>query len=228
METEGTTMINLIEGTTLPIIGHKLNGQNYPQWARSVRIFLQGKGKEEYVTNDANRPKKDGADLTKWKLENSQVMSWLLNTMTNEIREDFMYYGTAKEIWNAAKETYLNVDNTSSIFEIKSLLHDLRQDDCTITEYFNTLVRYWWQLDIYEEINWACTDDSKQYKALVEKDRIFKFLLGLNRDLKEMRGRILGTEPLPKVREVFAKVRREENKRKIMLEHPIQQLIQKV
>ena len=53
-------------------------------------------------------------------------MSWLFNTMTNESGEDFMYYGTAKEIWNAAKETYSNVDNTSVIFEIKSLLHDLR------------------------------------------------------------------------------------------------------
>ena len=129
--------------------------------------------------------------------------------MTNEIGEDFLYYGTAKEIWDVEKETYSNVDNTSTIFEIKSLHHDLRQGDSTVTEYFNNSPsRYWQQLDIYEEIDWACTDDSKQYEALVEKDRIFRFLLGLNKDLDEVRGRILGTKPLPKVREVFAEVRR--------------------
>lgn len=53
-------------------------------------------------------------------------MSQLLNSMTNESGENFMYYETAAEIWKAAKETYSNVDNTSAIFEIKSLLHELR------------------------------------------------------------------------------------------------------
>lgn len=49
-------------------------------------------------------------------------MSWLLNTMTNEIGEKFIYYDTAKDMWNAVKETYSNVDNTFAIFEIKSIL----------------------------------------------------------------------------------------------------------
>ena len=221
LETGGTAMTSPIEGTTLPITGHKLNGQNYTQQARSVRIFLQGKGKEEYITGDAKQPEKDDdPNQKKWKLENSLVMSWLLNTMTTEIGEDFMYFNTAKEIWDAAQQTYSNVDNSSAIFEIKSMLHDLRQGDSTVTEYFNTLTRYWQQLDVYEEIQWTCTDDSKQYKELVEKDRIYKFLLGLNKDLDEVRGRILGKKPLPKVREVFSEVRREESRRKIMLGGP--------
>jgi len=47
--------------------------------------------------------------------------------MTNEIGGDFMYFSTVKEIWDAAQETYSNVDNISAIFEIKSFIHDLRQ-----------------------------------------------------------------------------------------------------
>lgn len=128
-----------------------------------------------------------------------------------------MYYSTAKEIWDAAKETYSNVDNTSAIFEVKSLLHDLQQDESTVTEYFNTFTRYWQQLNIYEEIEWKCPEDNKQQKTLVEKDIIYKFLLGLNKDLDEVRGRILGTKPLPKVREVFSEVRKEESRKKLML-----------
>lgn len=38
--------------------------------------------------------------------------------MTNEIGENFMFYDTIKEIWDAVKETYSNVDNTSTLFEI--------------------------------------------------------------------------------------------------------------
>jgi len=217
METGGVALTSTLEGNNLQITGHKLNGQNYTQWARSVHLFLQGKGKEEYITDEATKPHEGDAKLKTWKLENSLVMSWLLNTMTNEIGGYFMYFSTTKEKWDATQETYLDVDNTSAIFEIKSLIHDLRQGNSIITEYFNTLTRYWQQLDIYEEIKWSCAEDSMQYKTLVEKERIYKFLLGLNKDLDEVRGRILGKKPLSKVQEVFSEVRREESRRKIML-----------
>ena len=148
----------------------KLNGQNFTQWAQSVRIFLQGKGKEAYITGDSKQPEKGDSNLQKRQLENSLVMSWPLNTMTKEIGENFMYYKTAKEMWDAMKETYSNVDSTSAIFEIKSLLHDLRKGESSVIDYFNTLNRYWQQLDIYEEIEWKCPHDKKQYKKLVEKE----------------------------------------------------------
>lgn len=173
----GMLLTSSPEGIALHITGHKLNGQNFIQWERSVRIFLQGKGKEGYISGDPKQPEQEGPNLKKWQLENSLVMSWLLNTMTNEIGENFMYYDTAKEIWDAVKETYSNIDNTSAIFEIKSLLHDLQQGEKSVTEFFNTLSRYWQQLDTYEEIEWKCRDDKKKYRELVEKDRIYKFLL---------------------------------------------------
>lgn len=110
-----------LEGIALPITGHKLNGQNFIQWERLVRIFLQGKGKERYISGDPKQPEKGDPNLQNWQLENSLVMSWFLNTMTNEIGEIFVYYDTAKEIWDAMKETYLSIDNTSTIFEIKSM-----------------------------------------------------------------------------------------------------------
>ncbi|RVW52517.1 Retrovirus-related Pol polyprotein from transposon TNT 1-94 [Vitis vinifera] len=174
------------DGIILPITGHKLNGQNFIQWAQSVRIFICGKGKEEYLTGAIVQPKEDDPGYRTWKLENSMVMSWLINSMTNDIGENFMYYGTAKEIWDAARETYSNIDNTSAIFEIKSILQDLRQGDSTVTEYFNILTRYWQQLDIYEELVWKCPEDGLLYKKVIEKERIYKFLLGLNKNLDEL------------------------------------------
>ncbi|KAJ1396232.1 Gag-polypeptide of LTR copia-type [Sesbania bispinosa] len=120
-----TGIPSLTETNILPITSHKLDGQNYIQWARSVCIFLQGKWKEDYITDNAKEPEKEDPTHQKWKLENSLVMSWLLSSMTQETGENFMYYRFAVQIWNAAKETCSNVDNTSAIFEIKSLLHDL-------------------------------------------------------------------------------------------------------
>jgi len=59
--------------------------------------------------------------------------------MTNEIGEKFLLYETTKKIWDAARETYSSSENTSKLFEIEAALHDLRQGDISVTQYFNTL-----------------------------------------------------------------------------------------
>ncbi|CAH9091924.1 unnamed protein product [Cuscuta epithymum] len=207
--------INL-DYSSLPT-AYKLNGQNYNLWSHSVSIFIGGKGKEEYLSIDLVQPEVKSPGYKNWKAENNMVMSWLLNSMTPEIGEQFMFYKTASEIWEAARDTFSNQDNTSAIFEIKGILHDLRQGELTVTSYFTALNRYWQQLDVLDAITWNCPLDGKQYKRLVETERIYKFLLGLNQELDGVRGRILGTKPMPSLREVFSEVCREESRRRVML-----------
>lgn len=49
---------------------------------------------------------------------------------------------------------------------------------------------------------------------------IFEFLAGLNKELDEVQGCILGKEPLPSNREVFAEVHREESLQIVMIGNP--------
>ena len=69
-------------------------------------MFVCGKGRDDYLTDVAAPPNKDDAGYKSWKTENNMVMSWLINLMTNEIDENFLLYSAAKEIWDAARETY--------------------------------------------------------------------------------------------------------------------------
>ena len=41
--------------------------------------------------------------------------------------------------------------------------------------------------------------------------------MGLDKSLDEVRGRILGTKPLPTIQEAFSEVRREESRKKLMM-----------
>lgn len=154
------------------------------------------------------------------KLKIAKVMSWLINSMTTEVGENFLLYDTAIEMWEAAKETYSNNDNVSELFGVEGVLHDLRQGDSSVTEYFNRLYRHWQQLDVFDKPGWKCLEDEVIFKNFIEQRRIFKFLLGLNDNLDKVRGRILGTKPLPKIREVVSEVRREESRKKVMLSKP--------
>lgn len=70
---------------------------------------------------------------------------------------------------------------------------------------------------MFEELKWDCLGDGVKYKKIVEKERFFKFLLGLNKNLDEVRGRVLSLKPLPSVREAISEVRRKESRKKIIL-----------
>ena len=196
------TTINHVqsENNFLPITSHKLNGHNFLQWSQSVKLYICGKGKDDHLTGASTAPNTTDPLYKSWKSENSMVMAWLINSMVNEIGENFLLYSIAKEIWDAARDTYSSSDNTSELFSVESMLHDLRQGEMSVTNYFNMLTRYWQQLDLFEVHEWRCKEDRTQYQKIVETKRIFKFLMGLNKELDEVRGRILGTKPLPPIR----------------------------
>ena len=106
-------------------------------------IYIRGKDKDEYLTEGITKPAKEDAGYRKWKTENNLVMSWLLNSMNNDISENFLLFEMAKEIWDAAKETFSTTDNTAELFAVEGILHDLRQGEETVTQYFTKLTRLW-------------------------------------------------------------------------------------
>jgi len=72
-------------------------------------------------------------------------------------------------------------------------------------------------MDLFYDISWECTRDGVKYSKTIKKERVFDFLHGLNSDLDEVRGRLLETKPFPSIKEAFAKVRRKESRKKVML-----------
>ena len=175
-------------------------------------MFVHGKGKDDYLTGVVTAPPPEDPKFKTWKSENSMDMSWLVNYMANEIGEDFMFYEMTKEIWDATKETYSDKENTSRVIWGKGILNDLKQGELIITQYFNALNRCWQHLYLFDENKLGCPDCLRK----LLRRRVFKFLFGLNKNLDEVRGRILGTKPLPSIQEACFEVRREESRQKVM------------
>ena len=106
-------------------------------------MFICGKGKHDYLTGTVPCPTKEDPKFNVWKAENNMVMSWLINSMNNDIGENFILYEMTQEIWEVTKETYFNTKDTTETFEIKGILNDLRQGELFVTQYFSFLTRYW-------------------------------------------------------------------------------------
>ena len=99
-------------------------------------MFICGKGKDDYLTGSTTKPKETEPGFKAWKSKHNMVMSWLINSMTTEIGENFLLYNFAQEIWEATKEAYSHIENTSKLFEIESMLDDRKQGDSYVTQYF--------------------------------------------------------------------------------------------
>ncbi|KAL6334797.1 hypothetical protein AAG906_021765 [Vitis piasezkii] len=128
--------------------------------------------KNEYLIEAIIVPPLEDLKFKTWKLENSMVMSCLINSMTNEISEDFKFYETTKEVSDAAKETYLDKENTSELFEVKRILNDLKQGELTVTQYFNALNRCWQHLDLFNENELDCPNCCRKYKKFAKKESL--------------------------------------------------------
>ncbi|XP_024038874.1 uncharacterized protein LOC127898956 [Citrus sinensis] len=205
------------DSSSLQLTVHKLNGKNYLEWAQCVKLVIDGKGKLGHLTGEVTKPAAGDPSLPTWRSANSMVIVWLINSMEARIGKPYLFLSTAKAVWDAIRDTYSDLENSSQIFELKTQLWQSKQGNREVTTYYNELLILWQKLDLCYDEQWDCSSDSVRYKKMLENDRVYVFLAGLNRDLDEVRGRILSRKPLPSIREVFSEVRREEARRNVML-----------
>ncbi|XP_061347733.1 uncharacterized protein LOC133293212 [Gastrolobium bilobum] len=144
-------------------------------------------------------------------------MAWLTNSMEPQIGQTYLFFDIAKEIWDAIQQNYSDLENTSQVFELRNKLRDFCQRGMTATEYFTALTNLWQELDLNYVSDLKGLEANTQFKKHLEKERLYDFLAGFNRDLDEVRGRILGQRPLPSLADAFAEVRREASRRRVML-----------
>ncbi|XP_075499991.1 uncharacterized protein LOC142538567 [Primulina tabacum] len=74
----------------------------------------------------------------------------------------------------------------------------------------------WQELDLFRDDSSSCADCSIKIRSNLEKEWVFDFLAGLNRNLDDVRGRVVARDPFPSSDDAFAEVRREEMQRKVM------------
>ncbi|RVW16202.1 hypothetical protein CK203_074282 [Vitis vinifera] len=205
------------ESHSVQITTIRLNGDNFLRWSQSVRMYIRGRGKMGYLTGEKKAPAVDDPNYAIWDTENSMVMTWLVNSMEEDISSNYMCYPTTQELWENVNQMYSDLGNQSQIFELTLKLGEIRQGEDNITKYFNSLKRIWQDLDLFNTYEWKSIEDGLHHKKTMEDNRIFKFLADLNAEFDEVRGRIIGRQPLPSIGEVFSEVRREESRRNVML-----------
>ena len=204
--TKPATQTHNTESHPIQITTIRLNGDNFLRWSQLVCMYLRGRGKIGYLTRDKVAPTSEDPLYTTWDAENSMVMTWLVNSMNEEIDSNYMCYSTTKELCDNVNQMYSDLGNQSQVYEPTLKLGEIQQGEESVTKYFSSLKLLWQDLDLFNDYEWKSTNDANHYKQTVEAHRIYKFLARLDVEFDEVRGRIIGRLPLPKISEVFAEV----------------------
>ncbi|KAG6701893.1 hypothetical protein I3842_07G008300 [Carya illinoinensis] len=204
VNTKTETKVAHTESHSVQITNIRLNEANFLRWSQSVRMYIHRRGKIGYLTGETKATDKADLSYAIWDAENSMIMAWLVNAMDEDISANYMCYPIAKELWDNVSQMYSDLGNYSQIYELQQKIGKNQQGEDSVTKYFNVLKGQWQDLDLFNDYDWKSLDDCNYNKKMVENARIFQFLAGLNDEFDEVRGRILGRQHLPPIREVFS------------------------
>ena len=72
------------------------------------------------------------------------------------------------------------MQDATALYEIKTTISSMKQDNLSITEYYNVMNSLWLELGHYQNLKMKCCEDSKILLEVMERKWIFQFLAGLN------------------------------------------------
>uniref|UniRef100_UPI0020A63B15 hypothetical protein n=1 Tax=Proteus mirabilis TaxID=584 RepID=UPI0020A63B15 len=101
------------------------------------------------------------------------VMVWLIHSMEDQIANTYIFFPTAKKIWDALMLAYSDFENSSQMFELRNTARNLRQEENDVTQYYHKLTKLWQELDLFNSPSWKDPEDALIYKRMVDSDRVY-------------------------------------------------------
>ncbi|KAF7820341.1 uncharacterized protein G2W53_025796 [Senna tora] len=178
---------------------------------------LEAKDKVGFVDGSINPPI-DTAEFKKWKMADSMIKSWMVNSISKEISDMFVFYRSSKALWDVLAQRY-GVANSPQMYHLHRYTSSMNQGIDSITTYFNKINRCWDELARLTPIP-ACTcgkctcNLEKRVADLDQSMKLMQFLMGLNPIYDVIRTQIIHLTPLPSIDKAYAMSRNEGNKKK--------------
>lgn len=191
-----------------------LSGNNYLTWSRSIKIALGAKTKLGFVDGRCVKPEEKDPKYDQWLKVDCMVRSWVLNSISKELVEAFLYVNTTKELWDEIKERFGEC-NGPVLYQIQCEISTVTQGDSIVAHYYTRLKKHWDELNGLTPVPQCTCGAAKLVADAFDSNRLIQFLMGLNEAYDSVRGQILLMEPLHTVNRAYSMVLRVEKQREV-------------
>lgn len=192
------------------LVNQLLIDQNYSQWSRSIKLALSAKMKLGLIDGTVIQPASSSSTYLQWTRCNDMVVSWLLNSISSDIRNSVSYLFTAKEIWDDLQLRF-SQSNVPRIYQLQKELSSLSQGSMSITSYFTKYRTLNDEIDNLAPIpkcmcsTTSCTCDySAKLLRYEQINKLSQFVMGLSDQYTAIRGQMLMMNPLPSLSQAYS------------------------
>ncbi|KAM0071790.1 putative transcription factor interactor and regulator CCHC(Zn) family [Helianthus debilis subsp. tardiflorus] len=201
------------DSSSLTIVSIKLKGtENYRVWSSAMKLALEAKNKFGFIDGKCEKKTDDSVLSSQWDRCNSVVLSWLLNSVSEELYLGQVFSKLASEVWTDLKETYDKVDG-SIVYDLYKKINCITQNGSSVSEYYHKLNTMWKQFDAVLQLPTCSCQAAKDFNDFSTLIKLMQFLMGLDDIYHPVRTNLLTREPLPSVKVAFSIVSREESHR---------------
>lgn len=205
--------IHSSEAPGFSLVSVPLKGPNYISWSRAVQIALRAKKKLGFVNGTIKAPEPDSDDYEKWATADSMVVSWLLNAMSKDISDAFVFSKSAKALWDELKQRY-GESNGPMIYQIERDIAGYKQGDESVTEYYTKLKKKWDELLCLAPLP-VCCETGTAISDYDNNRRLMQFLMGLGDEYDNVKNQVLLQSPLPSINKAYSMVMSVEKQREV-------------
>ncbi|KAH9717541.1 hypothetical protein KPL71_021864 [Citrus sinensis] len=90
------------------LVSKPLNGDNYSTWCRAMTISLNAKSKLGFIDGTTTMPSATAKpdECASWKKCNDMILSWILNSLTQDLADNVIFSSTAQEVWEDLRDRF--------------------------------------------------------------------------------------------------------------------------
>ncbi|GKD87865.1 cysteine-rich receptor-like protein kinase 8 [Tanacetum coccineum] len=104
-----------------------LGSENYNTWKRSILIALSAKNKLKLVNEDYEEPDSSSDLRAYWERANDILISWILNTVFEQIGNNLTFVNSASDLWKELYEHYSQLDG-NRIYQLANEIPNTQTD----------------------------------------------------------------------------------------------------
>ena len=151
-----------------------------------MRIALTGKRKIGFITRACSKSLyRDELD-EQWETCNAIVLSWLMNSVSEDLLSGIVYATSAYTVWQDLKERFDKV-NRMRIYQLYREINTLSQGTDSVSSYYTKLKNLWGEFDALVPAPSCACPKSKEYADHLYQFRLIQFLRGLNESYEQVR-----------------------------------------
>ncbi|KAK2974562.1 hypothetical protein RJ640_002471 [Escallonia rubra] len=194
-------------GEMVPVLSkiaeNKLNGTNYLDWSKTVRIYMRSIDKDDHLSSDP--PTDDTKRL--WLREDARLILQIRNSIDSEILGLINHCEFVKELMDYLEFLYSGKGNISRIYDVCRAFYRPEKETKTLTAFFMDFKK------TYEELNMLLpfSKDIKVQQAQREQIVAMSFLGALPPEFDTAKSQILSGTDITSLQEVFSRVLRTES-----------------